>query len=316
MQDRKNIDARAAGLMVALCAFWGLQQIVMKVTAPDVPPLFQVALRTAVSGLMVIIMVRLKGGQIIPRDGTLLAGTFLALFYATEFVFIGEALLLTSASRLTIFLYTAPIFAALGLHWRLPEERLARIQWIGVIMAFSGLFVAFSSHDSGAGSQYPQMLKGDIFAMFGGLCWGLSTVLIRCSKLAYTPPSTTLLYHLAGGAVFLGPLALLTGQATFVVTPLSVGSMLFQTIIVAFLCFMLWTWLLRNYLASPLGVLSFMTPIFGVIFAVLLLHEPLGAGFVTGSLLVIGGMVLVSGYKWFIVALHKRRQKHWTQSGS
>lgn len=315
MDPRKNIDSKAVGLMVVLCTIWGFQQIVMKVTVPYVPPIFQVALRTAISGVTVIALVRYRGGRIIPRDGTLLPGMLLAFFYALEFVFIGEALVLTSASRLTIFIYTAPVFAAVGLHIKLPEERLARLQWLGVVMAFAGLVIAFSSHDGGTEQQYPHMLKGDLYGLLAGLFWGLSTMVIRCSKLAYAPPTTTLLYHLAGGALFLGPLALLTGQASFVFTPLSVGSMFFQTVLVAFMCFMIWTWLLRNYLASPLGVLSFMTPLFGVIFAVILLGEPLAPGFVVGSLLVVSGMVVVNGYKWFIQALHRRRQDHW-KSGS
>lgn len=302
--------------MVLLCTIWGLQQIVMKVTVPYVPPIFQVALRTGVAGVMVIALVALKGGPVVPRDGTLLPGLFLAFFYALEFVFIGEALQLTSASRLTIFIYTAPVFAALGLHWRLPEERLERLQWLGVLLAFAGMFIAFSSHGAGPDKQYPQMLKGDFFGLLAGLFWGLSTMLIRCSKLAYAPPTTTLLYHLAGGALFLGPLALLTGQAAFEFTPLSVGSMVFQTVLVAFLCFMIWTWLLRNYLASPLGVLSFMTPLFGVAFAVLLLDEPLDGGFVLGALLVLTGMITVSGYKHFLHMRHKRRQQRWNRPGS
>lgn len=315
MEPRKNIDARAAGLMVTLCCIWGLQQVVMKVTVPYVPPIFQVALRTAVSGLMVIVLVRLRGGGIIPRDGTLLPGMLVALLYAVEFVFIGESLRLTSASRLTIFVYTAPIISALGLHFLLPEERLARLQWLGVFLAFAGMFIAFSSPAGNTGAEYPHMLKGDLYGLLGGVFWGLSTITIRRSKLAYAPPTTTLLYHLAGGALFLTPLALLTGQASFIATPFSLGSMFFQTVLVAFMCFMIWTWLLRNYLAAPLGVLSFMTPLFGVVFAVLLLGEPLNPGFVGGSLLVLAGMLMVSGYKWFTQILHRRRRDYW-KSGS
>lgn len=297
--------------MALLCTIWGFQQIVMKVTVPDVPPIFQVALRTGIAGLMVITLVRARGGQVIPRDGTLLPGIFVALFYALEFVFIGEALVLTSASRLTVFIYTAPVFTALGLHWMLPEERLERLQWLGVVLAFAGIIIAFSGHTGTVSEEYPNMLLGDFCGLVSGLFWAFSTIIIRRSKLAYAPPTTTLLYHLAGGSLFLGPLALLTGQASFNFTPLALGSMFFQTVLVAFLCFMLWTWLLRNYLASPLSVLSFMTPICGVVFAVILLDEPLGTSFVLGAFLVLGGMIMVSGYKGFMDALHRRRQAHW-----
>jgi drug/metabolite transporter (DMT)-like permease len=60
-----------------------------------------------------------------------------------------------------------------------------------------------------------------------------------------------------------------------------------------------WFWLLRHYLASQLGVFSFMTPLFGVGFGVWLLNEPLESRFVAGAVLVLIGVVLVSNHAWF-----------------
>ncbi|MCY1217380.1 hypothetical protein D9M72_292870 [compost metagenome] len=58
---------------------------------------------------------------------------------------------------------------------------------------------------------------------------------------------------------------------------------------------MAWFWLLRRYLASRLSVLSFMTPLFGVAFGVLILGETIDTSFAIGATLVLGGIVLVSG---------------------
>lgn len=314
MDPRKDIDARAVGLMLLICGVWGVQQVLMKVTAPDVPPIFQVALRTGLASVPVMLLIRLRGGRIIP-EGTLRPGLVLGALYAAEFVFIAEGLLLTSASRIVIFIYTAPIFAALGLHLRLPEERLRLLQWLGVALAFGGIVLAFYGGADASGA-YPDMLLGDIYGLIGGLFWGLSTVLIRCTALAYAPPANTLLYHLLGGFFILTPAALLTGQARFAPSLLAVGSVSFQAVAIAFASFMIWVWLLRNYLASPLGVLSFMTPIFGVLFGVWLLDEPLEPGFVPGALMVLLGIASVSGYKWFEHALHRKRRDYWKKPGS
>ena len=46
---------------------------------------------------------------------------------------------------------------------------------------------------------------------------------------------------------------------------------LFQAVIVSFASFLAWFWLLRRYLASPLGVFSFLTPVFGVVLGIWLL---------------------------------------------
>jgi drug/metabolite transporter (DMT)-like permease len=88
------------------------------------------------------------------------------------------------------------------------------------------------------------------------------------------------------------------GQTGFNSTPLAWGSLLFQSLVVSFASFLVWFWLLRNYLASRLGVFSFMTPLFGIAFGVWLLHEPLEPSFLVGALLVLAGIVLVSGSGW------------------
>lgn len=52
----------------------------------------------------------------------------------------------------------------------------------------------------------------------------------------------------------------------------------------------------RVYLASRLGVLSFLTPVFGVIFGVLLLNETVDVRFIAGALCTLSGIVLVSAW--------------------
>ena len=64
----------------------------------------------------------------------------------------------------------------------------------------------------------------------------------------------------------------------------------------SFASLLTWFWLLRRYLASRLGVFSFLTPLFGVLLGVLLLGESLEPHFVAGSALVLAGIGLVGGH--------------------
>jgi drug/metabolite transporter (DMT)-like permease len=80
---------------------------------------------------------------------------------------------------------------------------------------------------------------------------------------------------------------------------------LFQAVIVSFATYLAWFWLLRKYLASRLGVFSFMTPLFGIVFGVWLLDEPLDASFLTGAGFVTAGIILVSGHDWLRQALRR-----------
>ena len=52
MDERKALDATASGLMIMLCMIWGLQQVILKMAAPDISPLMQIALRSGLAHLL------------------------------------------------------------------------------------------------------------------------------------------------------------------------------------------------------------------------------------------------------------------------
>ena len=91
------------------------------------------------------------------------------------------------------------------------------------------------------------------------------------------------------------PLAALLGELEAIdVTGPVVASMTFQTLVISFGALLLWFALVRRYLASQLGVFSFLSPVFGALFGALLLGEPLTLNFVAGGLAIVLGIVLVS----------------------
>jgi drug/metabolite transporter (DMT)-like permease len=119
-----------------------------------------------------------------------------------------------------------------------------------------------------------------------------------CSTLARAPATQTLLYQLVGACVLLLAAAVATGQTRFNPTPEVWASLAFHSLVVSFASFLLWFWMLRHYLASRLGVFSFMTPLFGMAFGAWLLSEPVEASFLVGAVPVLAGIVLVSGGGW------------------
>lgn len=293
---RLPLDAPAVGLMLVLCLVWSLQQIVLKATSAEFSPLLQITLRSGLSAALVWGFMRWRKETLTLADGVWQPGVWAGLLFALEFMMIGLAVRYTSASHIGIFLYTAPLFAALGLHWRLPSERLAPVQWLGVGLAFMGTAWAFLSRSGTGHADASLVLLGDFLALLAGIGWGATTVVVRTTQLATLPATQTLLYQLLMAFVVILPGAWLLGHTTFTPTPLIWATLAFQAVLVSFLSYLAWFWMLRKYQAAPLGVFAFMTPIFGVILGVWLLNEPLEGGFVVGALLVLSGVVLVSGY--------------------
>lgn len=299
MNTRRSLDAQAMATMLLLCMIWGGQQISLKLAAPDLTPTFQIGLRSLLAAVLVGLVMYVRRERFITAD-TWRSGVLAGLFFGLEFVLVGEALRYTTASHTVVFLYTAPIFVAFALHWTLPSERLHLLQWAGIGLAFIGLALAFLGKNAPTVTQLPQQLWGDILALGAGLSWAATTVTVRCSTLAQAPATQTLQYQLTISAIMILATAGLLGQWHFNPTLVALSSLAFQVVIVSFFSYLTWFALLKKYVAAQLGVFSFMTPLFGVLAGVLILHEPLEINFIMGAALVLLGILLVSGKNWLL----------------
>jgi drug/metabolite transporter (DMT)-like permease len=307
MNTRKALDPQAIALMLVLCLIWGLQQVVLKATAADIAPILQIGLRSGVAAVLVGLLMWARGERMPLGDGPWRPGVVVGLLFGVEFLLVGEGLRHTSASHMVVFLYTAPIFAALGLHWKLPAERLGAVQWLGIALAFSGIALAFFGRSAPAEASAGNMLWGDCLGLLAGMAWGATTMVVRTTALSKAPAAQTLMYQLVGAFVLLLAVALATGQTQFNPTPQVWASLAFHSLVVSFASFLVWFWLLRHYLANRLGVFSFMTPLFGIVFGAWLLSEPMELSFVLGAVPVLAGIVLVSGGAWVTQALERIR---------
>lgn len=304
MNCRKSLDGRAIGLMFFLCILLGLQQIAIKAAAPDMAPMLQMALRSGAAALFVGVYLRAKGMGLLPVNGNWPAGLAAGVLFTMEYLFVAEGLRLTDASRMVIMLYTAPAFAALGLHFLIPEERLRPGQWGGMALAFCGMVVAFSGQDGPSCSG--TMLLGDLLGLLAGISWGATTVVIRV-KLSETPSTQTAFVQLLTCFCCLLPGAALSGRLHFSMTDIAWASLVFQILMVCVVGMLLWFWLLTIYPASKLGVLMYLTPVFGVAFGVLLLDEKVEPAFIAGAVLILIGIAIVSGWDWISRGLSRKR---------
>ena len=102
MIARKNhLDTLAVSLLLVCCLFWGFQQILIKTTVGEVPPLWQASLRFAGATVLLWIWCVVRGVKLFTRDGTLRAGLLAGVLFAGEFSCIYLGLRDTTASRLT-----------------------------------------------------------------------------------------------------------------------------------------------------------------------------------------------------------------------
>ncbi|TNF62512.1 MAG: DMT family transporter [Burkholderiales bacterium] len=293
-QRKSHLDALAVTLLLLCCAFWGFQQILIKATVGEVPPLWQATLRFWGATALLWLWCQARGVPLFARDGTLRGGLLAGLLFAGEFAFIYLGMMHTTASRLTVFLYTSPFVVALLLPRVVPGEALRRLQWTGLTIAFAAVALAFSEgfvHSSPVAGQW----RGDAMALAAGVLWGLTTLTIRATRLSTASAEKTLFYQVAVTAVVAPLLSLALGETwSLDYSGQAWGSLVLQTAVGAFASYLTWMWLLRHYPATQMSSFTFLTPVFALLFGVALLGEPLTLQLVVALAGVATGIVLVS----------------------
>jgi drug/metabolite transporter (DMT)-like permease len=286
----RPLDRVATLVMLMLCASWGLNQITAKYALLDIPPLTQAALRSALCSVLFGAFALWRHPRLLMADGTLVGGVLSGVLFGAEFIVLFLGLQWTTASHAILFLYSAPLFVALGLRFVAPDERLTRLQWIGLVVSFAGVALAL-----GVASVTPTQLLGDALSLLAGALWGATTLVIKGSRLKATKPEKVLLYQLVVSAFVIGAAAVFAGEHLPTrLSPLVALCFAYQVIWIVCVTFFLWFWLIGRYRAGELSAFTFLTPVFGVLASVVLMGDPLTPGFLVAVALVTAGILLVN----------------------
>jgi len=287
----RPLSPGAVALMLMLCLSWGFNQVAVKLALPDIPPMLQAMIRSAGALPVLLLIARWRGVKMLERDGTLRAGLLAGAIFGLEFVLIYRGLLLTSASRAVVFLYTSPFFVALGAYLFLGE-RLRASQWAGLALSFLGVAIAMGVPQANVDAS---VLMGDLMIVGGGALWAATTLLIKTTALLRAPAEKGMAYQVAVSIPILALAAWISGETiTRVPGPLALSLMVYQAIWVVGLTFLLWFMLVKTYSASKLSAFTFITPLFGVVASYFIMHDTLTVAFGAAALLVIAGLYLVN----------------------
>lgn len=293
LRERKtHLDGTAVAILLACCVFWGLQQVIVKATVPEVPPVFQAFLRLAGATVLLAMWSWWRGVALIGPLETHRAGLLAGTLFAAEFALLYIGLQYTTASRLTVFLYTSPFWVAALLPLLVRSEKLNTLQWAGLACAFAA--VAFAMRE-GRGGGADHQGWGDLLALGAGMFWGLTTVTIRATRLSGASAEQLLFYQVGVSSLALPLLSLALGeQWTLQFSAFATFSLIIQTVVGAFASYLSWMWLLGRYPATKISIFVFLTPLFALLFGSVWLNESVTPSLLAALGLVAVGIVLVN----------------------
>ena len=292
-QPRKaHLDTLAVSLLLGCCLFWGLQQVLIKATIAEIPPMFQASLRLIGATALLWLWCAWRRIPLFSRDGSLAAGLLAGALFGAEFACIYLGLQYTSASRLTVFLYTSPFWVAVLVPFWVTSEKLRGLQWVGLLCAFVAVVFALREGFSGAAVS---TAHGDLLGLAAGMLWGLTTVVIRASSLSRIRAEKLLFYQLAVSAAAFPVASVALGEPwVWHFSAFGLVSLVLQTVIGAFASYLAWMWMLGRYPATKISVFVFFTPLFALLFGAVWLGESVTPSLLGALAMVAVGIVLVN----------------------
>jgi len=281
---------RAALLLAAVVLTWGLTWPVNKVILRSVPPLWSVALRSAIAAIILFAITARWGRIAPPRREDLPVVLSIALLHMVGFsLLMAIGLMVIPTGRSVVLAYTTPLWvtpgASLFLHEPLTKRRIA-----GVVLGLLGLVVLFNPM-AFDWSNRPAVL-GNGALVLAALLWAASIVHIRGHHWRATPfqllPWETLL---ATAVVTPVALAVHGFPAAHWDAPL-ILMLLYAAVPGTALAY--WAVAVANRrlpaVTTSLGLLG--VPIVSIVTATLALGEALTPSLVGAVALVIGGVAI------------------------
>ena len=280
-------------LLVMVCFLWGGNIVTIKVSNQGIPPILAATLRSLLAAGLLCAYARWKGEDVFLALKDLKHSLVLGLLFGFDFLFLYWGPSFTDASRAVIFLYTQPLWTALGAHFILVGDRLNWAKGAGLLLAFGGLAAVFTSRSATFGPLY---WLGDLMEVVAALFWASTSIYIK--KVIQNRPIThfqTLFAQLLYSVPFLAAgWVIFEWDKPVALSPLMVSAFLYQTFVVAFFSYLLWFWMIHRYQVSRLAAFTFLAPLFGVILSGLLLGESLTLPLWVGLGLVAAGIYLVN----------------------
>ena len=289
-QTAVALDSKAILVLTVLCLIWGLNAVAIKFSTIGIAPVFCAGLRSVIATVCLLLWMTWRRLEIFP--GRLKDGILIGLMFGTEFGLLYTALIYTTTSSAWILLYTSPFFHALGAHFFLAGDRLTLRKSMGLVLSFVGILILLSKH---LGLPSIQQFAGDLLAICASAIWAMTTIFIKRRLVTVISPYHTLFYQTLFSIPILFLMSFLFQETPIqAINSLIVLSFAYQSIIVAFISYLVWFYLVHAYPVSRLSSFTFLTPVFATVAGIFLLNEPLTLKLILSLIFVSLGIYIVN----------------------
>jgi drug/metabolite transporter (DMT)-like permease len=287
------MGARDLGALVLLGAIWGSSFLFIRVAVPSLGPFVLMELRVGLAAaalvLLAVAVSRLPKLRFRWKELLVLG----AVNAAIPFSLIAASEINLTASLAAILNTTTALFAAVvAAVWM--GEALTKGKVVGLVTGVVGVAVLVGWTPIALNGVVLLSVGASLLAAFS---YALGGVYAK-RAFAGTPPLALAIGQQTGAAMLLLPLAVASLPTETPSLPVTLS-----TLALALLCTAV-AYLLYFYLISSVGptktlTVTFLSPVFGALFGVLFLDEPVGVGTFVGLGIILSSVALVTGVRPF-----------------
>jgi drug/metabolite transporter (DMT)-like permease len=275
--------------LISLGALWGASFLFIRVAVPAFGPFVLVGLRVGLAALALALFAAAAGRALKLRG---LWGPLLFVGFANTavpFALISASELHLTASLAAILNSTTVLFTALVAAVWLGESLTPR-KVVGIFLGIFGVAVLVGWDPL---PLSPIVLLSVAAVLGASLCYGVGGVFIK-RTFAGVPPLTLAVGQQTAAAGIMIPLALadVPNEMPSVAAALCVLALALLSTSVAYLLFF---YLIASAGPTATSTVTLIVPVFGLLFGVLFLDEPVGLGTFAGLAVILCSVVLITG---------------------
>lgn len=276
-------------LLIAPFFLWGTAMVAMKQVIPHTTPLFMAGVRLVPAGVLILIATAFMGK---PQPKGWAAWLWIALFALVDAAlfqgFLAEGLLKTGAGLGSVMIDSQPLAVALMSLW-LFQEHIGLWGWLGLGLGVTGIsliglpddliFGLFSGVLPGGTppllNPYSLFESGEWLMLLAALSMAVGTVLIKFVSKHADPVSATGWHMILGGLPLWGISGAVEVEQWQNLVSSDWIALVYATVFGSAIAYGLFFYFASTGSLTSLSSLTFLTPVFALLFGNLLLNEVL-----------------------------------------
>ncbi len=278
--------------LLILSAIWGASFLFMRIAVTDLGPVGLNTFRVGLAALFLYLVARIIRDQLprpIPWRHFLILGL---VNTALPFLLFAYAAQTLTASLLSIFNSTAPIWGALiAALW--TREAMSPKTITGLLLGILGVYLLVGLDTQvSSGSLAWTAIAASLAAPF---CYGLASNYAR-----HAAPLSP--FANAHGSMWAATLMFIPLLPFFPATATPSGGIMLAVAALGVLCtgiaYLLYFRLVRDIGAAPALTVTYLIPMFGILWGVVFLDEAIGWHTLLGTAVVLSGTAFVTGFSF------------------